>query len=172
MSDWLVHNYHLDLKRAPEAWDGLAFWSVEAADGVRCVLAYDEEQAEAAARAYLGARVEIGTIAGPMQFPVLPLAGFCQYIDAVELLEGDPARPCLRAPDSTPAIDPELAFLDAVRDPVSSLTSSRSGGRRWFALAKSWERMHARRLRELGRELTQPTEDDPGPQWDGERWSA
>jgi hypothetical protein len=172
MSDWLGHNRHLDLRRAPQEWDGLAFWSVEASDGVRCVLASDADQAEAAARAYLGRRVHIGTIDGPMQFPVLPLAGFCQYLDAVQLLEGDPALPCLRAPDSTPALDAELVFLDAARDPKSSLMSSRGGGRQAYVMADRWERMQAQRLRALRRELTPPTDDDPGPVWEGDRWSA
>ena len=146
---------------------------VDTDGGRRLVLAPDEDYAERAIVRHYGDVSRPRSIDGPIQFPLLPIAGWGQYLDAVHALEGDPARPVVRAPDSSPALSPELAFIDAMLDPqvvhVRDTSSMRSQQRRIDA----WERMHASRLRHLRSVGSIGARDgDPGPQWDGRRWRA
>lgn len=160
VADYLSHNHHIPMRRVPQAWDGLAFWRVTTVDGVYIALAQDEDHAAEGMERYAGMRGQIGEIRGPVQFPLLPLIGWAQYVDCVRITDGDPADPALRAPDSTQALPAALAFLDALGDPSECIGPT----------GEEWHRWHERRLRELRYETEDC--DDPGLAWDGERWSC
>lgn len=168
--DWLTHNHHLPLRRSPAVWDGCAFWQVETGLGLHLVLAPDEDCAERAAVRYFGEANRPRVIEGPFPIPILAF-GWGQYLDAVQLLEGDPARPALRSPDSSPALDAAMSFIDALGDPTAQSPRDASSFREQGRRIDAWERMHRARLRHL-ESVGAIGERSADPTWDGERWRA
>jgi hypothetical protein len=106
------------LARVPPLWDGQRFYLFDVPEGRTLVLAWDEYYAERAAERWYGAGSGASVVRNEdgesisLSFPVLmlgPMAYLMAYLDATLVLNGDSSA--MRAPDASPALTMEEAFL-------------------------------------------------------------